>query len=59
MSVRKSEWDLLTHVVLPFDFCGCETWSVAMGKGEYRWKIFESTVLRKVFRLKRNSVRWK
>jgi hypothetical protein len=52
VSVRTTECSLLAAVILPFDFCGCETWSVAVGKGEHTLKLFENAVLRKIFLLR-------
>jgi hypothetical protein len=38
--------DLTTDVILLFDFCGCETSSVAIENEDYRLKVFDNTVLR-------------
>jgi hypothetical protein len=35
--------DLITDIILLFDFCGCETWSVTIENGDYRLKVFDNT----------------
>jgi len=37
--------------MLPFVLCGCETWSLTL-KEEYRLRVFENRVLRKIFGVK-------
>jgi hypothetical protein len=41
--------------VLPFVLCGCETWSLTL-REEYRLKVFENRVLRRIFGPKRDEV---
>jgi hypothetical protein len=38
-------------VILPVVLYGCDTWSLTLGE-EHRLRVFENSVLRKIFRLK-------
>jgi hypothetical protein len=40
---------------LPVVLYGCETWSLTL-KEEYRLRVFENRVLRRIFRPKRDEV---
>jgi len=42
-------------LILPFDFYGCETWSLTL-REKRRLRMFENRVLRKVFRSERDDV---
>ena len=42
-------------IILPVVFCGCETWSLTL-REERRLKVFENSVLRRIFRPKRDDV---
>src|SRR5215813_6033176 len=42
-------------VAVIFDLCGCETWSLRL-REERRLRVFENTVLRRVFGPKRDEV---
>jgi hypothetical protein len=46
-----------THktIILPVVLYGCETWSLAL-REEYRLRVFENRVLRKIFGPKRDEV---
>jgi hypothetical protein len=39
-------------IILPVVLYGCETWSLTLNE-EYRMKVFENRVLRRIFELKR------
>jgi hypothetical protein len=41
-------------VILPIALCGCETWSVTL-REEYRLRVFENRVLRRIFGPKRDE----
>jgi hypothetical protein len=43
-------------IILPVVLYGCETWSLAL-REEYRQKVLENRVLRRIFRPKRDKVR--
>jgi hypothetical protein len=42
-------------IILPVVLCGCETWSLTL-REEHRPRVFENTVLRKIFGPKRDEV---
>jgi hypothetical protein len=42
-------------IILPVFVYGCETWSLTL-REEYRLRVFESRVLRKIFRPMRDKV---
>ena len=42
-------------IILPVVLCGCETWSFKL-KEERRMRVFENTVLRRIFGHKRDKV---
>jgi hypothetical protein len=42
-------------IILPVVLYGCETWSLTL-REEYRLRVFENRVLRKIFGLKRDDV---
>jgi hypothetical protein len=42
-------------IILPVVLYGCETWSLTL-REEYRWRVFENRVLRKIFGPKRDEV---
>jgi hypothetical protein len=42
-------------IILPFILYGCETWSLTL-RDEYRLRIFENRVLRRIFGPKRKEV---
>jgi hypothetical protein len=42
-------------IILPVVLYGCETWSLTL-RGEHRLKVFENTVLRIIFGIKRDKV---
>jgi hypothetical protein len=42
-------------VILPFAINGCETWSFTL-REEYRLRVFENKLLRKIFGLKKEKV---
>jgi hypothetical protein len=44
------------NVVLPVGLFGCETWPLTL-REEHRLKLFESRVLRRIFRPRRHKVR--
>jgi hypothetical protein len=46
---------LYTTIILPVVLYGCETWSLTL-KEEYRLKVFENRMLRRIFGPKRNEV---
>ena len=41
--------------MLPVVLCGCETWSLTL-RDEYRLRVFENRVLRRIFGPKRGEV---
>jgi hypothetical protein len=41
-------------IILPVVLCGCETWSLTL-KEEHRLRVFENSVLRRIFGLKRDE----
>jgi hypothetical protein len=50
--------NIYRNVILPVVLYGCETWSLTL-REEHRMKVLENRVLRKIFRPKRDEVRWK
>jgi hypothetical protein len=42
-------------IILPVVLCGCETWSLTV-KEEHKLKVFENSVLRRIFEPKRDGV---
>jgi hypothetical protein len=42
--------------LLPVCVCGCETWSLTLGK-EHRLRVFENRMLRRIFGPKRDEVK--
>jgi hypothetical protein len=42
-------------IILHVDLCGCETWSLTL-REEYRLKVFENRMLRRILRLKRDTI---
>jgi hypothetical protein len=42
-------------IILPVVLYGCETWSLTL-REEYRLRVFENRVLRKIFEPKRDEV---
>jgi sorting nexin-29 len=42
-------------IILPMVLYGCETWFLTL-REEYKWRVFENRVLRRIFGLKRNGV---
>jgi hypothetical protein len=48
---------ILWTIILPVAFYGCETWFLTL-REEYRWRVFENRVLRRIFRPKREKVAW-
>jgi hypothetical protein len=42
-------------VILPYVFYGCETWSITL-REECRLRLFENSVLRRIFGPKRDEV---
>jgi hypothetical protein len=46
---------MLKIVILPLVLCGCETSSVTLSE-EYRLRVFENRVLRRMFGPKRDEV---
>jgi hypothetical protein len=44
-------------IILPVVLYGCETWSLSL-REEYRLRVFENRVLRKIFGPKRDEVTW-
>jgi hypothetical protein len=42
-------------IILPVVLYGCETWSLTL-REEYRLRVFENRVLRRIFSLKRDEV---
>jgi len=42
-------------IILPVDFYGCESWSLAL-REERRLRVFENRVLRRIFGRKRDEV---
>ena len=43
-------------IILPVVLCGCETWSLTL-REELRLRVFENSVLRRIFGPKRNEIR--
>jgi hypothetical protein len=43
-------------IILPVVWCGCETWSLTL-REEHRLRVFENSVLRRIFGPKRNEVK--
>jgi hypothetical protein len=46
---------LFVILILPLAFCGFETWSIKL-REEYRLRVFENRVLRRIFGPKRDEV---
>jgi hypothetical protein len=42
-------------IILPVVMCGCETWSLTL-REEYRLRVFENRVLKRIFGLKRDEL---
>jgi hypothetical protein len=52
--IKKLKIKIYKTVILPVVLHGCETWSLAWGE-EHRLRVFENTVLRKIFGPKREE----
>jgi hypothetical protein len=48
--------DIYRNVILLVVLCGCETWSLTL-REERRLRVFENSVLRRIFGPKRDDVR--
>jgi hypothetical protein len=49
------EFCLQNYIILPDVLCGCESWSLTL-REEYRLRVFENKVLRRIFGPKREEV---
>ena len=47
--------DIYRTIILPVGLYGCETWSLTK-REEYRLRVFENRVLRRIFQPKRDEV---
>jgi hypothetical protein len=57
--IKKLKIKIYKTVILPVVLYGCETWSLTLGE-EYRLRVFENRVLRKIFGPKRKEdVSWR
>jgi hypothetical protein len=54
-AVNSLKIGIYKTVILPVVLYGCETWSQTL-KEEYRLRVFENKVLRRIFGPKRNEV---
>jgi hypothetical protein len=52
--IKNPKIKIYKTVILPVVLCGCETWSLTLGE-EHRLRVFENTVLRKIFGPKRKE----
>jgi hypothetical protein len=52
--IKNLKIKIYKTVILPFVLYGCETWSVTLGE-EHRLRVFENSVLRKIFGPKREE----
>jgi hypothetical protein len=46
--IKNLKIKIYKTVILPVVLYGCETWSVTL-REEHRWRVFENSVLRKIF----------
>ena len=53
--LHNSKWVGKYTVILPVVLCGCETWSLTL-REERRLRVFENSVLRRIFGPKRDGV---
>jgi hypothetical protein len=52
---RNIKVNIYKTIILPFDLYGCETWSFTL-REEHRLRVFENSVLRRIFGPKRDEV---
>jgi hypothetical protein len=52
---RKIKVKIYKTIILPFVFCGCETWSATL-REEHRLRVFENRILRRIFGPKAKEV---
>jgi hypothetical protein len=55
INMEKTKYMLLKTIILPVVLYGCETWSLTL-REEYRPRVFENMVLRRIFGPKRDQV---
>ena len=55
-SIQNIKIKIYRTIVLSFVLYGCETWSLTL-KGERTLRVFENSVLRRIFGPKRDEVR--
>jgi hypothetical protein len=53
---RNVKIKICKTIILPVDLYGCETWSLTL-REEYRLRVFENRVLRRIFGPKRDEVK--
>jgi hypothetical protein len=54
-AVKKLKIRIHKMIILPVVLYGCETWSLTL-REEHRLRVFENTVLRRIFGPKRDEV---
>jgi len=54
-SIQKFEIKIYRTIILPVVFYGCETWLLTL-REEYRLRVFDNRVLRRIFGPKRDEV---
>jgi hypothetical protein len=55
MNMKTVNTGIYKTIILPVVLYGCETWSLTV-REEYRLKVFENRVLRRIFGTKRDGV---
>jgi hypothetical protein len=52
---RTTDKIIVLYIILPLVLYGCETWSLTL-REEHRLRVFENSVLRRIFGPKRDEV---